>query len=212
MSQMTEALAEACVQAARTLGAILAELWVDGSLAIFGFYDSLALFSSTTILMMATTLRPNDTDDDAVRTALCLLRAMRDDGNLSASDHYEQLRKLKTDLDRVRKQAVGDMVEEAQSGSLDSMQPVQAGISFATDRAGSSSNANNSTLITEEIMSGVPINLDSAAALDDPFLQGFLAQHQPTTDSWQETTGLFGDGVNSKWNFDWEDANLFDIY
>lgn len=66
----TSALAEACIQAARTSNSILAQLWVDGCLAGYGYFDAISVFSSTMILMMSAAMRDNDTNDnDDVETA-----------------------------------------------------------------------------------------------------------------------------------------------
>lgn len=72
VSPITSALGEACVQAARTSNSILAQLWVDGCLAPYGYFDSLSVFASTMILMMSSTMKKKDgdnDDDDAVETA-----------------------------------------------------------------------------------------------------------------------------------------------
>jgi len=70
VSPMTIALGEACVQAARTSNSILAQLWVDGSLAAFGYFDAISVFASTMILMMSCTMKEDDnSDNDAVETA-----------------------------------------------------------------------------------------------------------------------------------------------
>jgi hypothetical protein len=67
---ITAALGEACVQAARTASSILAQLWVDGCLAPFGYFDALSVFASTMILMMSVAIKNNSNNDvDAVETA-----------------------------------------------------------------------------------------------------------------------------------------------
>lgn len=67
---MTTAVGEACVQAARTSNSILSQLWVDGCLAPFGYFDSLSVFASTMILMMAEAMEEvGGTENDAVETA-----------------------------------------------------------------------------------------------------------------------------------------------
>jgi hypothetical protein len=43
---MTTVLADACVQTARKSNRILSQLWVDGCLAMYGFYDALSGFLS----------------------------------------------------------------------------------------------------------------------------------------------------------------------
>jgi hypothetical protein len=70
ISPLTTALGESCVQAARTSSSILAQLWVDGALAPFGYFDVVSVFSSTMILMMSAAMKENDSNDnDAVETA-----------------------------------------------------------------------------------------------------------------------------------------------
>lgn len=86
VSPMTAALGEACIQAARTSNSILAQLWVDGCLAPYGYFDAVSVFASTMILMMSATMKEEDgNDNDAVETAWSLLRSMREAGNLPAS-------------------------------------------------------------------------------------------------------------------------------
>lgn len=86
VSPMTAALGEACIQAARTSNSILAQLWVDGCLAPYGYFDALSVFASTIILMMSAAMKEEDgVDSDAVETAWSLLRSMKEAGNLPAS-------------------------------------------------------------------------------------------------------------------------------
>ena len=86
VSSMTAALGEACIQAARTSNSILAQLWVDGCLAAYGYFDALSVFASTMILMMSVAMKEeNGNDNDAVETAWSLLRSMMEAGNLPAS-------------------------------------------------------------------------------------------------------------------------------
>lgn len=70
ISPITSALGEACIQAARTSSSILAQLWVDGCLAPFGYFDALSVFASSMILMMSSAMKEADNNDnDAVETA-----------------------------------------------------------------------------------------------------------------------------------------------
>jgi proline utilization trans-activator len=101
VSPMTSALAEACIQAARISNRILSQLWVDGCLAIYGFYDAVSIFSSTLVLMISSTMKKpeNDVDADGIDTAWSLMRSMKDEGNVPINDYFDQLVHLKQDLE-----------------------------------------------------------------------------------------------------------------
>ncbi|KAJ5951289.1 transcriptional regulator family: Fungal Specific TF [Penicillium vulpinum] len=90
-SPTTTALADSCMNAARTNNRILSKLFVDGTLATLGYWDAHYLFSSTLILLMAAVMSPSQSTSDAVDTALSVLCSMRDDGNVPATDYYERL-------------------------------------------------------------------------------------------------------------------------
>ncbi|OQE37803.1 hypothetical protein PENCOP_c009G08001 [Penicillium coprophilum] len=91
-SPTTTALADSCINAARTSNRILSKLFVDGTLATLGYWDAHYLFSSTLILLMAAVMSPSQAVSDAVDTAFSVLCSMRDDGNVPASDYYESLK------------------------------------------------------------------------------------------------------------------------
>lgn len=107
LSELVEGLSEACVNAARTSSSIIAQLRSNRDLATFGFFDALSIFSSTLILMMSSTIqyKSHEGDRGKVETSVKLLKTMRDDGNISAHNYYDQLMQLKDDLDH----AVGNM-------------------------------------------------------------------------------------------------------
>lgn len=97
-SPTTTALADSCVNAARTSNKILSKLFVDGTLATLGYWDAHYLFSSTMILIMSAVMDPNVAVSDPVQTAFSLLRSMRDDGNIPASDYCDRLALIQTSL------------------------------------------------------------------------------------------------------------------
>ncbi|KAF2083934.1 hypothetical protein K490DRAFT_9525, partial [Saccharata proteae CBS 121410] len=91
LSQTTIALSDACIQTARSSNKLLAQLWIDGAIATFGYFDAHYIFSSTIVLLMANILNPNEADKDAIDLAWSLLQTMADDGNLPASEYCERL-------------------------------------------------------------------------------------------------------------------------
>ncbi|CAI7587813.1 unnamed protein product [Penicillium glandicola] len=101
-SPTTLALAESCVQAARASNSILSKLFVEGSLASFGYFDAHYLFSSTLILVMSAVMDPNVGMSDAVSYAFTILRAMKEDGNLPSFDYYERLQRTRASVGKMR--------------------------------------------------------------------------------------------------------------
>lgn len=99
------ALAEACVQAARTTNQLLSKLFVEGSLAVFGYFDAHYLFSSTLILIISAVMEPTTPVSDLVQTAFSLLRAMSINGNISASDYLSRLEHIRSTVGTVRAEA-----------------------------------------------------------------------------------------------------------
>ncbi|KAH8703566.1 putative C6 transcription factor [Talaromyces proteolyticus] len=98
VSPTTMALSEACIHAARSSNSLLTQLWIDGGMAIFGYFDSHYLFSSTIILMMSSILGTtnSDADREAVDTASDIMQSMVQDGNLPAAGfhpHFLEIRK-----------------------------------------------------------------------------------------------------------------------
>lgn len=98
---MTTALSDACIHAARSSNKLLAQLWIDGAIATFGYFDAHYIFSSTIVLLMANILNPSEFDKDSIDLAWSLLQSMADDGNLPASEYCERLALLQKDLDEM---------------------------------------------------------------------------------------------------------------
>lgn len=104
-SPTTLALADACVHSARTMNQLLSKLFVEGSLAVFGYFDSHYLFSSTLILIISAVMEPQSTVSDAVQTAFSLLRSMATNGNISANDYLKRLEHIRATVSNARAQA-----------------------------------------------------------------------------------------------------------
>lgn len=93
------ALSEACIYAARASHRLLRQLWIDGAIATFGYFDAHYIFSSTLILAVSHVLHPNTTDLHSIDLALQLLQSMADDGNLPACELHGRLVSFKHELD-----------------------------------------------------------------------------------------------------------------
>lgn len=104
-SQTTHALAESCVQAARTTNQLLSKLFVEGNLAVFGYFDAHYLFSSTLILIISAVMEPAAAISDAVQTAFNLLTAMASNGNISAKDYLGRLQHIRSTVSNARAEA-----------------------------------------------------------------------------------------------------------
>ncbi|TVY36614.1 putative transcriptional regulatory protein [Lachnellula subtilissima] len=213
-SHMTTVLADACVQTARKSNRILSQLWVDGCLAMYGFYDALSIFSSTLVLMISTAMEDPDAyatnDDDGIGVAWSLLRSMRDDGNVPASDYYEQLAQIEEDLKdacaRRRKRpeilpapppppntnnAHGLHLLLAASGTDNHQVP-----QIPSDNTQHGSMAIPPAFHGESTSMGDPLN--------DPFLSGFLSQPQAAWDPTAFEPMFTGNNDQHLWDFNWE--------
>ncbi len=126
LSPMTVALSEACICAARATANLLGQLWADGSIATFGFFDAHYAFSSTVVLIMSTLLLGDGDGDydgsgggggvgvgnaaaaagdrEAVALSRALLQSMVDDGNLPAREFHGRLEVLQRDIDEYLEQ------------------------------------------------------------------------------------------------------------
>jgi proline utilization trans-activator len=150
---MTNALADACIHAARSSNGLLAQLWIDGGMAIFGYFDSHYLFSSTIILMMSSILRNSDADRDAVETASDIMQSMVKDGNLPAAGFYQhfcEIRKILLDFNEPGRVVGGTTGMMSPPASVPALAPGQE-------------NDNQSVFLVQ-------------SALDDPSIQNFLTQ------------------------------------
>ncbi|OAL26608.1 hypothetical protein AYO20_10032 [Fonsecaea nubica] len=208
ISTITTALAEACVHAARSSNQILDQLWVDGSLATFGFFDAQYLFSSTLVLLIETLLRPDTSDSEAVSTAIYLLKTISEEGNLPAYRYYGHLMQLQTIITAFQTKSLrqsGEGLDLMQDGggletdvaveSLPTALPAPLGDGLCQD-----ANATSNALIT-------------GSALDDPFLQNFLAYSDLQWPATIEGLGAIGSSAISppQWVLEWDTQNQ-DLY
>ncbi|KFA48099.1 hypothetical protein S40293_08354 [Stachybotrys chartarum IBT 40293] len=90
-SSITLALAESCVNAAHASSRIVEGLFLDGSIATFGYWDAHHIFSASLILIMSAVMKPTAANSEALETLLSILRSMKKHGNIPAVDYCARL-------------------------------------------------------------------------------------------------------------------------
>lgn len=217
VSAITTALADACIHAARSSNQILTQLWVDGSIALFGFFDAQYLFSSTLVLLIATMLRQNAADAEAVDTAGHLLRSMSDDGNLPAFRYYGHLMQLREVVSNLQEkhQQVEQITSAADGAPVGPARGTIETVAEAADML-----QPEITVPAVPFLNATSVNnlsatnvLVAGSALDDPFIENFLSF---SDSQWPATGEAFGVHVGStvsppQWVFEW-DAQNQDLY
>ena len=76
VSSITLALAESCVNAAQASSRIVEGLFLDGSIATFGYWDAHHIFSAAMILIMSAVMKPTAVNSDHLETLLSVLRSL----------------------------------------------------------------------------------------------------------------------------------------
>lgn len=172
LSPMTIALSEACIYAARATNRLLKQLWVDGAIATFGYFDSHYIFSSTTVLVVSNILNPNSTDSNSIDLALQLLQSMADDGNLPAQEMCERLVALKRDLDTI----CGVQSLGPEKGYVTSAGTFAAHVVPSSGRSTATDAIRPSDVILAEPTPGGEMSPSAATLLEGTFLRDFLEQ------------------------------------
>ncbi|PIG87541.1 hypothetical protein AARAC_003892 [Aspergillus arachidicola] len=91
LSPITTLLAESCVNAAITSCRIMEGLFIEGSIATFGYWEAQHIFSFCLILIISALLNPSVATSDLLQTSINILRTMRDHGNIPAVDYSKRL-------------------------------------------------------------------------------------------------------------------------
>ncbi|KAK6582393.1 hypothetical protein PZA11_004801 [Diplocarpon coronariae] len=227
LPHMVTVLADACVQTARSSNQILSQLWVDGCLAMYGFYDALSIFSSTLVLMLSSAMDDIDNnasmDHDAIGVAWSLLRSMKDDGNVPAGDYFDQLAILKEELQSACAKKMKHLKAPAATSEAAGLHAM----------AGTSGLENAPNVVDMRHQSGpgplhIPVmnhtHVNAADAFNDPFTglwsqpgqqqqQQQQQQHpaqMPGHAAWAPAAmdNMFAPNVNDQflWDFDWENV------
>ncbi|KAJ0284038.1 hypothetical protein CBS470a_007023 [Colletotrichum nupharicola] len=173
---MTIALGEACIYAARASNRLLKQLWVDGAIATFGYFDAHFIFSSTIILILSNILNPNDGDRNSVDLACTLLQSMADDGNLPAAELRDRLATLKEDLES--KYATSScQVTGPKQGYMTAAGTFAAHVAPTSSRRKGDPNRSQTGQTPSTTTSpAAEVSSVGRAPFDDPFIQDFLGQ------------------------------------
>ncbi|KAH9899054.1 fungal-specific transcription factor domain-containing protein [Xylariomycetidae sp. FL2044] len=175
LSPMTIALSEACIYAARATSNLLGQLWADGDIATFGYFDAHYLFSSTVVLMMSHALRPNSDDNDAITLSCALLQSMVDDGNVPAREFHERLALLRKDVEKLKVSGIG-LMSSSLRGYVTPSGTFAANVS-RDSRVEAQCEMNESGSGPGSAADAVPARNNypgTSAPLDAPFIQDFL--------------------------------------
>ncbi|KAJ5109657.1 hypothetical protein N7532_002302 [Penicillium argentinense] len=98
--QTLKTLGDACIHAARHTHSLIVEEWTNGSLPIYGYFYAHYLFSCALIMVISSQIyAENQTDFALFETGYEILRAMRDHGNLAATEFYDNLECVRQSLD-----------------------------------------------------------------------------------------------------------------
>lgn len=130
---------------------MLYRLFVEGSLASFGYFDAYYLFSSTLILIMSAVMNPSIATSDTVSCAFTILRTMKEDGNLPSHDYYERLQRTRNSVSKMR---------EARDGIIST--PALINNHYQMD-----------TQVGQE-QEEPPLGLTDGLLLDHPLIENFL--------------------------------------
>ncbi|KAL4808421.1 fungal-specific transcription factor domain-containing protein [Aspergillus unguis] len=102
VSSITLALADSCVNAAQASSRIVEGLFLDGSIATFGYWDAHHIFSAAMILIMSAMMKPTAANSDYLEMLLSVLRSLKNDGNIPAVDFCERLSHIQARVSTLR--------------------------------------------------------------------------------------------------------------
>ncbi|KFY20444.1 hypothetical protein V491_03713 [Pseudogymnoascus sp. VKM F-3775] len=102
MAPVISTLADACLHTARHSNELLTQLWIEGALSTFGYFDAQYLFSSAVILAISSISDADGKDKDRLESAAQLLQSMAESGNLSATEFCGHLDHVRSATNRSR--------------------------------------------------------------------------------------------------------------
>lgn len=202
LSAMAIALSEACIYAARASANLLSQLWMDGKIAKFGYFDAHYTFSSAVVLLISNTLRANEFDSDTTTVSLALLQSMVEDGNLPAQEMYERLVSLRKNVETLQKTAPQFL--GPRRGYITPSGTFAANITRG-DPAHSSPRSYRSSVSIPRETNVTNDASQNAAPLNDPFIQDFLSSSNDRT--WSPDTFPVFDGEDGAWSLAWDNTN-----
>ncbi|KAF4991836.1 hypothetical protein FGRMN_7554 [Fusarium graminum] len=179
ISSITLALAESCVNAAQASSRIVEGLFLDGSIATFGYWDAHHIFSAAMILIMSAVMKPTAVNSDHLETLLSVLRSLKNDGNIPAVDFCERLSHIQArvstlraigrldgmifDRPLTRKPPSAEASEETFDTSVAQDQPFQTPMSM-----------DNGSVVCDSGM----VDYENVDVLGDPLIGSFLDGNQ----------------------------------
>lgn len=102
-AQTLKTLGDACTHAARHTHSLIVEEWTNGSVSIYGYFYAHYLFSCALIMVISSEINTENCNDFTLfETAIEILRAMSDHGNLAATEFYDNLEEVRRCLDKSR--------------------------------------------------------------------------------------------------------------
>ncbi|KXT14862.1 hypothetical protein AC579_745 [Pseudocercospora musae] len=169
-SPVTLALADACTNAARTTNQLLSKLFVEGNLAMFGYFDAHYLFSSTLILIIATVMEPSAGSSDAVQMAFNLLKTMSSNGNITAKSYLSKLEHIRSTVSSTR--AKTKMKQEVNASTSTRSGPAQQSNQHDFSAVSVDSGQSSDWSLSHTLFSGQAFNMEDP--LNNPFIENFL--------------------------------------
>lgn len=186
-SSITLALAESCVNAAQTSSRIAEGLFLDGSLATFGYWDAHHFFSAALILVISAVMKPGVATSDALETLLSILSTMKKDGNIPAVDFCARLSHIQTRVASLRAPTAGHGHTLTGIHGSDTDSTVDAGRDGA-DSAMGGFQPLEMGLGAEGHPTTTSMGFGSVDILGNPLIESFLDEHRGP---WPES--LFSD-------------------
>ncbi|KAL4886179.1 fungal-specific transcription factor domain-containing protein [Aspergillus karnatakaensis] len=197
VSSITLALAESCVNAAQASSRIVEGLFLDGSIATFGYWDAHHIFSAAMILIMSAMMKPTAVNSDHLETLLSVLRSIKNDGNIPAVDFCDRLSHIQARVSSLRATGRLDGVELDKPSSSKSRPPAVSASTSVPDQQ-------FQTPASMEDNAGI-INYDTVDVLGNPLIGSFLDRNQV---QWLDT--LFSeDGTLKEFASEIEEQFLF---
>jgi proline utilization trans-activator len=179
ISSITLALAESCINAAQASSRLVESLFLDGSIATFGFWDAHHIFSAAMILIMSAIMKPSGMNSDLLETLLSVLRSLKSNGNIPAVDFCERLSQIQARVSNLRAtgrlenntaelqarfRLSGETPKERSPANTDRQQPINTPVSMQN---GEVLGGNANMLVNNDI-----------DVLGDPIIGSFLDGNQ----------------------------------
>lgn len=183
VSSITLALAESCVNAAQASSHIVESLFLDGSIATFGYWDAHHIFSAAMILIMSAMMKPTAVNSDHLETLLSALRSLKNDGNIPAVDFCERLSHIQARVSTLRALGRFDAVEIDIPPAR--AQPVAGGMGGHSDVTTAQEQIFPTPTSIENGVEGAgALNYDNIDVLANPLIGSFL---DGTQVQWMDT-------------------------